>query len=229
MSQFRKFMKIAPVVLLVALYIPWASPSRAQEVNLARIEPGSNRFHTAFGMDPAVLTTVGYVRGFGMGSRTALWDLDLGLGVAEADAKDLRLRAGLQTTLWRTGDWRVALRGRLIARSTSNSIYDGQAFGADLTTHVGYYRRGWFLAGSLGYDRTFVMHLEHSDWYRDNIYAEAVDGWYRGESGIWRAGLAAGVAVGAVEVAARVEMRRLDGGEQLLPPAVGELSLSIPF
>jgi hypothetical protein len=224
-----KFIKIMPAILLAALTVPWASPARAQEVNLRRIEPGSSRFHTSFGLDPAVLTTLGYVRGFGPDAGSALWELDLGLGVAEADAEDLRLRLGLQATVWRSRDWRVALRGRLIARSTSNSIYDGHAFGADLTTHVGYYRQGWFVAGSLGYDRTFVMHLKHSDWYRDNIYANAVDGWYRGETGIWRGGLAAGVAVGAVEVAARVEMRRLDGGEQLVPPAVGELSLSIPF
>ena len=226
MSKFRKMI---PAIMLAALTLPWVSPAAAQEINLARIEPGSNRFHTAFGLDPAVLTTLGYVRGFGPDAGAALWEADLGLSVAEVDAEDLRLRIGMQATAWRTGAWRVALRGRLIARSTSNSIYDGQAFGADLTTHVGYYRRGWFVSGSLGYDRTVVMHLEHSDWYRDNIYADAVDGWYRGQSGILRGGLAAGVTVGVVEVATRVEWRRLDGGEPLDPPVVGELAFSVPF
>jgi hypothetical protein len=229
MSRFETFARFALVVFLATLCLPWASPARAQEVNLARIEPGSSRFRISYGLDPAVLTTVGYVHGFGTNAGAALWELDLGVGVAEADAEDLRLRLGLQSTLWRAGDWRVALRGRLIARSTSNSIYDGHAFGADLTSHVGLYRRGWFVAGSLGYDRTLVMHLEHSDWYRNNIYADAVDGWYRGETGIWHGGLAAGVAIGAVEVASRMEIRRLDGGEQLVPPVVGEISLSIPF
>lgn len=226
MSQLKK---IVLVVLLAALYIPWASPALAQEVNLARIEPGSNRIHAAFGMDPSVLTTLGYIRGFGKEAGSALWEVDLGMGVAEADIKDLRLRFGLQATLWKSGSWRVALRGRLIARSTSNSIYDGYGFGADFTTHVGFYRRGWFVAGSLGYDHTFVTHIDHSDWYRDNIYPDAVDGWYRGDNGIWRFGLSAGFAVGAVELAGRVEMRHLGGDEQLVPPAVGELSLSIPF
>ena len=59
--------------------------------------------------------------------------------------------------------------------STSNSVYDGAGFGADLTVHAGFYRRGWFLAGLVGYDRTFVTHIEHTDWYRDNVYAEAVE------------------------------------------------------
>lgn len=221
--------KILLAVVFATLWAPLVSTSGAQEVNLARIEPGSGRFHASFGMDPSVLTTLGYARGFGLGSGTALWDVDLGMAVAEADARDLRLRVGLQTTVWQAGDWRIAARGRLIARSTSNSIYDGQGFGADLTAHLGFYRKGWFAAGSIGYERTFVMHLEHSDWYRDNIYADAVDGWYSGESGILRGGLSAGFAAGVVEVAARVEARRLDGGEQLLPPMVGELSISVPF
>ncbi len=217
------------IVILTALGTICASLSPAGEVNLARVEPGSGRFHASFGLDPALITTVGYFRGFELGSGTALWDVDLGVVVAETDAKDLRIRLGLQTTLWQTGDWRIAARGRLIARSTSNSIYDGAGFGADLTSHLGYYRHGWFVAGMIGYDRTFVMHLEHSDWYRDNVYDGAVDGWYRGESGILHGGLAAGFAAGAVEVAGRVEMRRLDGGESLDPPFVGELSVSIPF
>jgi hypothetical protein len=216
-------------VLLAVLWTISTQPSRAQDVNLARVEPGSNRLHASFGLDPGAILTVGYSRGFGLGSETALWDVDLGMAVAEADLKDLRARVGLQITLWRAGGWRVAARGRLIARTTSNSIYDGVGFGADLTSHVGYYRRGWFVAGLIGYDRTLVMHLEHSDWYRDNIYDGAVDGWYRGESGILHGGLAAGFAVGAVEVAGRVELRRLDGGEQLDPPFVGELSFSVPF
>jgi hypothetical protein len=221
--------KISIIVSLAACWALWASPSPAQDVNLARIEAGSGRFYTSFGLDPAVLTTVGYVRGFDLGSRTALWELDLGLAVAAGDAEDLRLRVGFQTTLWQAGDWRLAGRGRLIARSTSNSVYDGQGFGADLTANLGFYRRGWFVAGSIGYDRTMVMHLEHSDWYRDNVYADAVDGWYRGEGGILRGGLAAGIAVGVVEVAGRVEARRLNGGAQLDPPFVGELSFGIPF
>lgn len=206
-----------------------AQPSWAEEINLARVAPGSSRFYISFGLDPAALTTAGYSRGFGLGSGTALWSLDLGMAVAEADAEDLRARIGLQTTLWQAGGWRIAARGRFIARSTSNSIYGGAAFGVDLTSYLGYYRSHWFLTGLIGYDRTFVMHIEHSDWYRDNVYQDAVDGWYRGESGILRGGVAAGVAVGAVEVAVRAEWRRLDGSAQLDPPLVGELSFTVPF
>jgi len=215
--------------LLAALVTLAAQSGRAQDVNLARIAPGSGRFHTSFGLDPALLTTVGYSRGFGLGSRTALWEADLGMAVAKVDTKDMRARVGLQATLWQTGAWRLAARGRAIARSTSNSIYDGAAFGADLTTHVGYYRRGWFVTGLLGYDRTVVLYLEHSDWYRDNVYDGAVDGWYRGESGILHGGLAAGFTAGLVEVSGRVERRRLDGGEALDPPYVGTLSFGVPF
>jgi hypothetical protein len=87
-----------------------AGNGRGHEPGIA--PAGSGRFYTSFGLDPAVLTTVGYVRGFELGSRTALWELDLGLAVAAGDAEDLRLRVGFQTTLWQAGDWRLAGRGR---------------------------------------------------------------------------------------------------------------------
>jgi hypothetical protein len=94
---------------------------------------------------------------------------------------------------------------------------------------MGYYRPRWFASGIVGYDRTFVVHLDHTDWYRRNIYGDAVDGWYQGGSGILHGGLAAGVAIGRVEVAMRVELRHLGGDEELAPPVVGEVSLSLPF
>jgi len=226
MARITKTRLSAWLFLLVML---WAKPSRAQDINYARVIPGSDRIQLTMGLDPAVLSSVGFVQAFAVGSRTAMWELDLGMVLAETDAKDLRARVGLQTTLWQAGVWRIAAAGRLIARSTSNSIYDGAGFGVDLGTCAGYYRHGWFVAGLIGYDRTLVMHLEHSDWYRDNIYADAVDGWYRGESGILHGGIAAGVAVAGVELAGRVELRRLDGGESLDPPVVGVLSITVPF
>jgi hypothetical protein len=223
-----RLLPLLTAVLTLILTVPGRT-SRAQDVNLARLEPGCARIHASFGLDPALVTTVGYSRGFGLGDGTALWDADLGVAVAEADLKDLRARLGLQATVWRRGCWRIAGRGRLIARRTSNSVYDGAAFGADLTASAGWYRRGWFVAGLLGYDRTVVVHVEHSRWYRENVYDGAVDGWYRGESGILHGGVTAGFAAGAVEVAARLEWRRLDGGEVLDPPLVGGLTLSHPF
>ena len=218
-------MGFALVVSLLSL----PKKCEAQDINFARLESGNNRMHLSFGLDPALVTTVGYSRGITVGDRAALVDLDIGMVAAEADFKDLRARIGFQTTMWQLGDWRIAGRGRLIARSTSNSIFDGAGFSTDLTSYVGFYRQGWFVAGLIGYDRTWVMHIEHSDWYRDNFYEDAVDGWYRGKAGILHGGLTAGIAIGPVEIALRMEWRRVDGGESLDPPFVGGLTLSYPF
>jgi len=209
------------------LFLP--NKSTAQDINFARLESGTNRVHLSFGLDPALVTTVGYSRGITLGDRAALVDLDVGMVAAEADFQDLRTRIGFQTTLLQLGDWRMAGRGRLTARSTSNSIYDGAGFSADLTSYVGFYRQGWFAAMLIGYDRIFALHIEHSDWYRENFYEDAVDGWYSGEAGYLHGGLAAGILAGPVEMALRLELRRIDGGESLDPPFVGGLSLCYPF
>lgn len=212
------------LVVLLGSRLGWA-----QDVNLARIRPGSERIHSSFGLDPALVTTFGYSHGFGLGARTWLWDVELGVAVARADSKDLRLRGGLQTTVLQRGNWRLAGRGRLIARNTSNSVYDGAAFGADFTASVGFHHRRWFAAGSIGYDRTLVMHIEHTRWYRQTSHAGAVDGWYRGEGGILHGGVGSGLVVGSIEFAVRVEWRRLGHGETLDPPIVGDFSIAYVF
>jgi hypothetical protein len=224
-TTLQLVMGFALVVSLLSL----PKKSEAQDVNFARLESGTNRIHMSFGLDPAVVTTVGYSRGITLGVRAALVDLDIGVAAAKTDFQDLRARVGFQTTFWQLGDWRIAGRARLIARSTSNSIYDGAGFSADLTSYVGFYRRGWFAAASIGYDRQCVMHIKHSDWYREYFYEEAVDGWYRGKAGILHGGLVTGIAAGPVEIALRLERRRVGGGESLDPPFVGGLTVSYPF
>lgn len=224
--------KTLPVVsgVVLTLLLPFlAARATAQDVNFARLESATNRVHLSFGLDPALVTTVGYSRGIALGDRIALVDLDFGVVAADVDLQDVRVRSGFQTTLFRLGDWRLAGRGRLAGCNTSNSIYDGTGFSADLTSYVGYYRRSWFAAALVGYDRTFAMHIRHSGWYRKYIYEDAVDGWYRGKAGYVHGGLAAGFAAGRVEAALRLELRRLDGGESLDPPFVGSVTLSYPF
>jgi hypothetical protein len=225
----RTTLQLVMVFALVVSLLSLAKKSEAQDINFARLEPGTNRVHMSFGLDPALVTTVGYSRGIALGDRAALVDLDIGMAAAEADFQDLRARIGFQTTFLQLGDWRVAVRGRLIARTTSNSIYDGTGFSADLTSYVGFYRRGWFAAALIGYDRQCVMHIKHTDWYREYFYENAVDGWYRGKAGILHVGLVTGIAAGPVEIALRLETRRVGGGERLDPPFVGSLNLSYPF
>jgi len=226
MTALIFFRPAAPVVALLLLVAP---ASRAQVANLARLAPGQGRAHLSAGLDPAVVTTIAYSRTFGLGGHTASWFAEWGLAAADADPGDMRMRAGGQAVLWSHGSWRIAGRGSLSAQHTKNSVYEGAGFGADLTALGGYYRGRWFAGALVGYDRTVVMLIEHTRWYRDNVYADAVDGWYRGASGILHAGPMAGVAVGPAEVAVRVEWRRMNGGGTLDPPVVGGLSVGVPF
>jgi len=218
-----------PLLLAAALPGLAAAPGAAQDVNLARLDPGHVRMYASVGLDPAVVTTIGVSRTFDLYGHGALGFVDFGLASAEVDLEDARSRVGAQVTLWSYREWRLAGRGILTAQRTSNSVYHGTGFGADLAASIGYYRHRWFAAALLGYDRTVVMHLEHTRWYRDNVYADAVDGWYRGESGLLHGGPMLGLAAGPTEIVAGVEWRRLDGGAPIDPPFVGRLSLGLPF
>jgi hypothetical protein len=101
------------IQLAIAFGLLSTAAAQAGEINLARMEPGSRRLHLSLGLAPAVITTLGVSRGFGMRSRTALVNLELGVVSAELDVRDVRARLGLQTTVWQNGDWRIAARVEL--------------------------------------------------------------------------------------------------------------------
>jgi hypothetical protein len=197
--------------------------------NVARYATGRNRIYTTFGMDPALVTAVGYGRVFPFLGRA--WQLsgEFGIGAAEFDTRDFRARMQLHSTIvgWRSA--RLTGAATFITRGTENSIYRGLNFGADFTGTAGVYRSGWFAAAEVGFDKAIVTHITHSDWYRTWFYPGAKDGWYLDAGGIWHYGLVGGVGLGPAELAARIGFRRTENFEELTPPAYLAMGIGFRF
>jgi hypothetical protein len=108
-------------------------------------------------------------------------------------------------------------------------VYRGLNFGADFTGTAGVYRQSWFAAGEFGFDKAGITHVTHTDWYRDNYYADAKDGWYLNAGGTYHYGLVTGVAVGAMELALRAGWQRTEDFKALLTPFYGSLGIGFSF
>ena len=74
-----------------------------------------------------------------------------------------------------------------------------------------------------------ITHIAHTDYYRDNYYADAQDGWYLDAGGIWHYGLAAGVALGRTELAARFGWRKSQDYQDVNPPVYASLGIGFGF
>jgi hypothetical protein len=211
-----------------ALVAPTARDAAAQW-NAARLDGSPNRVYTTFGLDPALLPTVGYARTVRLlGHRFQLAG-DVGVVAAGLDTRDFRARLDAFTSILHWRSLHLAGSAAFITRGTENSIYQGFNFGADVTGALGVYRPAWFLSGEFGFDKAIITHVTHSEWYRTYFYPGARDGWYLTGGGTFHYGMAAGVGLGRVELVTRYGWRRTEDFENLTPPMYASVGLGVGF
>ena len=220
---------IARIFGMVLIATAAAAADASAQWNVARFESGRNRIYGSAGVDPALVTTLGYGRVFTIFGRDVQATADVGVAGARAETGDFRARLGVQSSVLR---WRaVQLTGTatFITRGTENTVYRGINFGADITGAVGVYRPGWFAAGEFGKDKAIITHVTHTDWYRDNHYSDAKDGWYLDAGGRYHYGAAAGLTLGSAELVGRAGWNRTEDFKDLPFPIYATLSLGFGF
>ncbi len=218
-------MRIALSVLLLGV----AAQNGAAQWNNARLDGGRNRIYLTMGLDPAVISTVGYARVVPVLGHDFQLATDVGLVTARLDTHDFRARVLVESPVVRWESVQLSGSAAFITRGTQNSVYRGLDFGADVTGTLGVYRRGWFAGAQFGKDKDIVTHITHTKWYRDHVYEDAKDGWYLDCGGTFHYGLIAGVTVGRTELVGRAGLRRTEDFNDVSPPFYGSLGIGVPF
>jgi hypothetical protein len=221
----KRFSHIALVVILWAL----AAGDAAAQWNVARFEPGAQRAYATFGLDPAVVTSIGYGGVAALKGHAFQLGGEVGLATAHLDARDFRVRLGARTSVARWHSVHLTGSFMAIARGTENSIYRGFNFGADVTGTLGVYRSRWFAAGELGKDKAIVTHITHTDWYRTYFYPDAKDGWYLDAGGTFHYGLASGITLGKAEVVGRFGFLKTEDFNDVMPPMYVSVGVGFAF
>jgi hypothetical protein len=220
--------RVSSITVGVLLSILAAGDVAAQW-NVARFDTDRNRVYASFGLDPALVSSLGYghvVRVLGHDFQLAG---EAGVVTAGMDASDFRARLGVQTSLVR---WRsVHLTGSVtaIARGTENTVYRGFNWGADAAASLGVYQPRWFAAAEGGKDKAVITHITHSDWYRRYHYADAKDGWYLDAGGTYHYGAAAGLTIGRAELVAKAGWLRTEEYNDMTPPFYGSVGVGFGF
>ncbi len=216
-------------ILMGSVLVATLAQEASAQWNVARFNSTPNRAYTMFGLDPSLVTTVGYARVLPiMGHNVQLYG-DGALAGGKLDTHDFRARLGAQSSIVRWRSVQLVGSATFLTRGTSNTTYDGLNFGADFTGSLGVYRQSWFSAAEFGFDKAIVTHITHSDWYRNNYYADAKDGWYMTGGGTFHYGFAAGVPLGRIEVSARAGWVQTEDFNDLTPPMYGSLGVGFGF
>lgn len=216
----RRRMGIAVVLTLAPL------AARSQEINLSTLDDGSpNRIHVRTGAEHAFVFGVGYARAVPFLDRRLLLHGDVSLPWAELDISDYRVRAGALAPIVGTGGWKVAGDLAPTLRGTDDRAGRMTNLGLDAGLLGGYYARHWFVAGEVGFDWAISTYVAHSDRYREQVYADARDGWYGDSGGNVRVGLQTGASFGLYDLVLRAGAVRDVAGEPPLLPLYATLAL----
>jgi len=74
-----------------------------------------------------------------------------------------------------------------------------------------------------------ITHLTHSDWYRENIYRDAKDGWYLDAGGTYHYGVVSSVAIGRTEIGVRAGWQRTEDFNDMVPPIYASVGIGVGF
>jgi hypothetical protein len=216
-------------IMLGLMLSAFAARDVAAQWNVARFDNDGNRIYTIFGLDPAMVTSLGYARVIPLGDHAVQLSGEAGVVAARMDTRDFRTRLQVQTSLLQWRSLHFTGSATFITRGTENVIYRGLNMGSDFTGTVGVYRKGWFTAGEFGFDKAIITHVTHTDWYRTHYYPDAKDGWYLNAGGTFHYGVTAGLALGRAELVGRFGWVRTEDFNDLLSPVHGSIGLGFGF
>jgi hypothetical protein len=216
--------------IVVALVVSGlAARDVAAQWNVGRFGATRHQVYVTFGLDPALVSSVGYARVVPWLDREWQFGAEVGVVAAEFDMRDFRARLSARTTVVRWRSVHLVGSAAFITRGTENSIYRALNLGADVTGALGLYRRRWFVAGEFGRDKAIITHITHSDWYREHFYPDAKDGWYLDAGGTYHYGVASGMTIGRTELALRAGWQRTEDFNDLVPPMYASLGAGVRF
>ena len=201
----------------------------AAQYNVERFGMSKNQVYSTFGLDPALVTSVGYGRNVKVFGRPWQLGAEAGIVAYDLDVQDFRARLQARGVLLGWRSVRLVGSAAFITRGTENQIYRALNFGSDFTGSLGVYKPRWFVAGEFGFDKAIITYLTHSDWYRQHYYPDAKDGWYLNAGGTFHTGLTGGVAIGRTELTARVGKQWTEDFNALTPPVYGSLGVGVGF
>lgn len=202
------------LITLIAVLAPLAAHAQ----NFGVLEDDTQVTTVTAGAEHGLVVGLGYARVVPVAGVPVVVGGEAELQWAEVDVSDFRLRAGALVPIAGHGAWKLIGGLHAIARGTENDVARMINLGTDVSVLAGYYRPRWFAALEGGFDWALATHIDHSDAYRMQVYADVRDGWYKAPGGTFRYGVQSGVSFGGNDIVLRAgRMHDIDGDLKLFP------------
>lgn len=170
MNTFKLF-------VLVAAWIAYQQ-STAQTVNWENLPKSAHVATVGTGWDYSMSYALGYAYR-PASNLPVLFSTQFSAPFGEKVLDDMKWKAGGQALLVQHSKVRAAIAVNGIYRKYTNPLVRLNNIGAEVKATLGHYRPRFFIAAEAGLDFAMLTHLRHTSTFRENVFQQAQDGWYR--------------------------------------------------
>lgn len=169
------------VVLLLALTFQH-NTAISQTLNWAKLDSTKHILNANIGLDYSVSYGIGY--GYKLNTKLPIvLNANFSLPIGENLFDDFKTKVGGQVCLLNKSNFVGSVSIFGIYRKYQTELVSLQNFGSDFKGTFGYFRKRWFTAAEIGFDKAIATHFKHTQKYKDEIYADVVDGLYKPTTG----------------------------------------------
>ena len=170
------------IIIFFMAFVFCLQKLNAQIINWGRVGSTQHILNAKFGLDYSVSFGIGY--GYKLNTKLPIVvNANFSMPSGETLFDDFKTKIGGQIQFLNKSSFMGALAIYGIYRRHETELMRLQNFGSDMKGTFGYYVSKWFVAAEAGFDKAIVTHFKHSQTFRENIYAEVVDGWYEPATG----------------------------------------------
>jgi len=125
---------------------------------------------------------------------------DITIPIFAFDLNDIRIRFTSEMTFLRARNFEI--RGGIdpVFVNLKMETETMSSFGADFHIFTGFTNSRWNAGVEFMYNYIFTTYIKHTDIYRDNVFEEAVDGWYKNTAANIRIGFLINYRAGRFDI-----------------------------
>lgn len=157
----------------------------------------NNKAYIRYGVEPTVMLTFGYQHNSSLGMKDKVLTTygEWSSSVYRFGFKNSELKIGGIIPVFQRGNFKIVNNLGLSAGNTTNKHFEAGKFAVSDEIALGRYKNKWFIAATVEYEKIYLNHIEHTDFYRTTYYEDAQDGWYKGAGGMLQPGIEGGITL----------------------------------
>lgn len=179
-------------LVLLTLLAMSVSPVYAQ--NIFNLNHHDNLVYSRIGIEPTYVLAVGYMKSFDLPSvnRNLVAYGEVSSPLQLIRSTNYEAKMGVIANLLKYKRFGVTYGLNVSTGHVETKNFSSQKMAFANKLLAGYFSDSWYLAFSGEHEHLFANRITHTEYYRDYIFPEAKDGWYKGAGGNIQLGLEAG-------------------------------------